>query len=156
MLPTTTAAPPITMTLNSTASSSSPTTSFKTLLSGTGFFLWRIRILSTGMLVCDETSSFNVKIEVEGGCEDSFMSKGGLRRDFKDTEMLRSWPGANFRRFGSDFGIFGRIYFIRILATAPRRIWRGTTYSAPRWISPWILDMVRRNLRWAGVESGNK
>lgn len=55
-----------------------------------------MRNAETGILVCEESCSFKEKIEVLSGCEDSVTLRGGLRRDFRETVIEASAPGASF------------------------------------------------------------
>lgn len=84
------AAPPSTMTENSIVRSLSPSRSFRTLLSGTGFLWCKIFILATGILVWLDTFDLMSRMEVLRSCEVSLMSRGGFRRDLRVTVTLRS------------------------------------------------------------------
>lgn len=45
-----------------------------------------------------------------GDWEERTTSRGGLRRDFRDTAKLGSWPEESFCRLAKGLGILGRMY----------------------------------------------
>lgn len=106
------AAPPMTITLNSSLDFSSPSAnkSFRILLSGTGFLAYRSRILGIGMLVCDSKVSFKERIEVLSGREESEISRGGLRMDLRTTVTLGSEPGIVLAFLVRGRGFLGSMY----------------------------------------------
>lgn len=50
-------------------------------------------------------------MEVERGREERVMSSGGLRRDFRETERVRSVPGVSFCFLARGRDILGRMYY---------------------------------------------
>jgi len=67
------------------------------------------------------------------------MSRGGLRRLFRETEREGSVPGVSFWRFARGRGECGRIYCLVITISL------GCFGS---WAGKWALGMMGRGKRW--------
>jgi hypothetical protein len=80
------------------------------LLSPTGFFSHNSLIFLTSIELCSLIVSFRLRMEVESGREGRVMSKGGLRKDLRETVIERSAPGANLIFFSRWWEALGRMY----------------------------------------------
>ncbi|PMD38804.1 hypothetical protein L207DRAFT_44183 [Hyaloscypha variabilis F] len=106
--------PPITITpISILPSPPSPTKSFKVLLSPTGFFSHNTLNLPTSTPISSPIFPLISKILVDSGRLFSSISRGGFRRDLRETVMDFSAPGAR------------RVFLVRVRGCRGRMYWEG-------------------------------